>query len=95
MSEKEQKQNRVKQIIDDAAKALGAEGVRYFIGAIDRQPKEPDGGKAYASSDIKGDEMVYILDMAFPTRQDLKNLGIYIGSLIISREQQLKKDRKK
>lgn len=80
--------------MDDAAKALEAEGVKYFIGVVDRQPKDPDGGKAYAQSDITGEDFCYILDIAMPTREDLKNLGIYVGQLILSREQQLKKQKK-
>ena len=80
--------------MDDAAKALEAEGVKYFIGVVDRQPKDPDGGKAYAQSDITGEDFCYILDVAMPTREDLKNLGIYVGRLILSREQQLKKQKK-
>ena len=80
--------------MDDAAKALKAEGVKYFIGAVDRQPKNPDGGMAYANSDITGGDFCYILDIAMPTRNDLRNLGIYVGQLILSREQQLKSQKK-
>lgn len=94
MSQEERKQNRVKRIMDDAAKALDAEGVKYFIGVVDRRPKDPDGGKAYAQSDINGEDFCYILDIAMPTRKDLKNLGIYVGQLILSREQQLKEQKK-
>lgn len=91
MSQK--KENRINAILDDAAKALEAEGVKYFIGVVDRQPKETDGGKAYAQSDVTGEDMCYILDMALPTREDLKNLGIWVGQLIIARERELKKKR--
>jgi hypothetical protein len=93
MSQKERKQNRIKKIIDDTARLLEAEDVKYFIGVIDRQPKDPDGGKAYAQSDVTGEDMCYILDMALPTREDLKNLGIWVGRLIITRERDLKKKK--
>lgn len=93
MSRKERKQNKIKTIMDDAAKALEGEGVRYFIGVVDRQPKDPDGGKAYAQSDVTGEDMCHILDMALPTREDLKNLGIWVGQLIIARERELKKKK--
>jgi hypothetical protein len=86
MSQQLRKQNRIKKIIDDAAKALEAEGVKYFIGVVDRQPKAPNGGKAYAQSDIKGEDFCYILDMALPTRQDLVNLGIWVGQLLTARK---------
>lgn len=94
MSQKERKQNRIKKIMDDAATALEAEGVKYFIGVVDRQPKEPDGGKAYAQSDVTGEDMRYILDMALPTRQDLISLGIWVGQLITARERELKMNSK-
>ena len=77
--------------MDDTAKLLEAENVKYFIGVVDKQPKDPDGGKAYAQSDVTGEDMCYILDMALPTREDLRNLGIWVGQLIIARERELKK----
>lgn len=80
-----QKEKRINKILDDAGKALEAEGVKYFIGVVDRQPKAPDGGKVYAQSDIKGEDFCYILDIAFPTRQDLINLGIWVGQLLTAR----------
>ncbi len=78
--------------MDDAAKALEAEGVKYFIGVVDRQPKDPDGGKAYAQSDVTGEDFCYILDMALPTRQDVINLGIWVGQLISARSRDLKEN---
>lgn len=93
MSQKERKQVKIKKIMDDSAKLLEAEGVKYFIGVVDRKPKDPDGGKAYAQSDVTGEDMCYILDMALPTREDLKNLGIWVGQLIIARERELKKKK--
>ncbi len=87
----QEKQNRIKKIMDDAANALEAEGVKYFIGVVDRQPKEPDGGKAYAQSDITGEDFCHILDMALPSRRDLINLGIWVGQLINSRKKNERK----
>ena len=84
------KEERINKILDDAGKALEAEGVKYFLGVIDRQPKAPDGGKAYVQSDIKGEEMCYILDIAFPTRQDLISLGVWVGQLLTARNRALK-----
>lgn len=72
--------------MDNAAKALEAEGVKYFIGVVDKQPHSQDGGKAYAQSEVNGEDMCYILDMALPTRQDVINLGIWVGQLITSRD---------
>lgn len=79
------KQKRIKKALDAAAKILEAEGAKFFLSAIDVQPKSPDGGKAYVQSDIKGQEFCYVLDLAFPTGQDLINLGIYVGQLIQAR----------
>ena len=39
MSQKECKQDRIKKIMDETAKALEVEDVKYFIGVVDRQPK--------------------------------------------------------
>lgn len=85
MSKDTRKANRIKRVLDDAAKALEAEGVKYFIGVVDRQPSQPDGGKAYAQSDVTGEDFTYILDMALPTHQDVINLGIWVGQLIQAR----------
>lgn len=80
------KQKRINKIIDDAAKALEAEKVKYFIGVIDRQPKAADGGKAYAQSDCDTEDFTFILDMALPTREDVVNLGIWVGQLLTARK---------
>lgn len=85
MSQKERKQKRINKIVDDAAKALEAEGVKYFIGVVDRQPKEADGGKVFTQVDVSGEDMCYIMDIAFPTREDAINLGIWAGQIIMQR----------
>lgn len=95
MSQKECKQDRIKKIMDETAKALEVEDVKYFIGVVDRQPKEPDGGKAYSQADVTGEDFCCILDMALPTRQDIINLGIWVGQLITAREKVLKENTKK
>ena len=75
------KQERINKILDDAGEALKAEGVKYFLGVVDRQPKAPDG---------------YILDMALQTSQDLVHVGIQLGRLITARKRaQKEKDGKK
>lgn len=94
MSQEIRKQNRIKKIMDDAAKALEAEGVKYFIGVVDRQPKASDGGKAYAQSDITGEDMCFILDISLPTRQDKVNLGIWLGRLLAEGAKEQKKQKK-
>lgn len=84
-STQEEKSQRINAIMESAAKALEAEGVKYFLGVVDRQPQSIDGGKAYAQSDVSGEDFCYILDMALPTRQDVVNLGIYVGQLLTAR----------
>lgn len=81
--------------MDEAAKKLEAEGVKYFIGVVDRQPKATDGGKAYAQSDIQGEDFCYILDIALPEREDVVNLGIWVGQLIQARANVAKQEKKK
>lgn len=85
-SKEEQKQRRLRAILDRAGKELEAEGVQYFLGCVDREG--PDGGQAYVQSDIKGENFVHILDMALPTSQDVINLGIWVGQLLQARKTQ-------
>lgn len=90
------RQERINKILDDAGEALKAEGVKYFLGVVDRRPKSPDGGQAYAKSDISGEEFGYILDMVLQTPQDLIQVGIQLGQLINARKRAQKgKDGKK
>lgn len=79
------KEKRINKILDDARDALEKEGVKYFLGVVDRKPKSPDGGKVYANMDLKAADFIYILDIAMPTNQDITNLGIYVGQLINAR----------
>lgn len=76
-----EKSEKIKSIMDRAGAELAAEGVQYFIGAIDTA-----GQNAFVQSDIKGENFVHILDMAMPTKQDAINLGIYVGQLINARK---------
>lgn len=81
----EAKQKRVKKIMDDAAKKLEKEGVKYFVGVVDRQPQATDGGKVYTQLDATGEDFIHILDVALPTRQDAINLGIWVGQILNAR----------
>lgn len=80
------KSQRIKKAMESLGKELEAEGVQYFIGVVDT--KGPDGGQAYVQSDIKGENFVHILDMAMPTKQDVINLGIYVGQLLQAKKSQ-------
>jgi hypothetical protein len=88
------KQERINSILGAAGKMLEKEGVKYFLGVVDRQPKQPNGGTAYAEADITGEDMCYILDMAFPNQSDLLNAGICIGNLIHERGKITRKQKK-
>lgn len=83
--ETDERNDAIHAIIDKAAADLQKLGVKYFIGALDRQPTT-DGGKAYSFLDMVGEDFVHILDMALPTRQDAVNLGIWVGHLIQARK---------
>jgi len=85
LSADEKKQAKIRKVMDKAAAELSALDVKYFIGVVDKDPKASDGGKAYAQSDINGEDFTHILDMALPTRQDVINLGIWVGQLITAR----------
>lgn len=85
MTAEEKKQQAIKKLMDDTAKKLEAQGVKYFIGVVDRQPTSPDGGKAYSQANVTGEDMCIILDIALPTRQDAVNLGIWVGNILNNR----------
>lgn len=82
MSQTERKRKRVKKIMSDTADALKKEGVEFFIGAIEPDDKN---GKAFVSSDIKGESMCVVLNLAFPEESDLQNLAIYVSEALRSR----------
>lgn len=85
MTQEEKKQQAIKKLMDDTAKKLEAMGVKYFIGVVDRQRTAADGGKAYSQANVIGEDMCIILDIAFPTRQDAVNMGIWIGNILNNR----------
>lgn len=77
------RQDRIKAILDKTALQLHKEGVRYFVGVVDRE--DPAGGKVYVQSDIRGEDFPCLLEVALPRRQDIVNLGtpsIYFDVLI-------------
>ena len=76
------KDARLAKILDDAGAALKAEGVKYFLGVVDRQPEAEDGGKVHTQSEIENTDFVFILDAAFPTRKDLVDLGLWVGRML-------------
>jgi hypothetical protein len=77
---------RINKILDDAGAALKAEGVQYFLGVVDRQPEAEDGGKVHTQTDIESENMIFILDAALPTREDLVNMGVWVGGMLNSRK---------
>lgn len=69
-------------ILERAGAELEKLGVKYFIGAVDRQQQDPTGGTVHSQSDIQGEDMQIILDACLPTRADAVNLGIWLGNII-------------
>lgn len=84
------RQERIKAILDRAALRLHKEGVKLFIGVIDRE--DPTGGKVYVQSDIRGEDFPCLLEAAMPDRQDIVNLGIWVGGLIAARTKKHKEE---
>lgn len=78
----DQRNKQVKQIIEAAAKELEGMGVKYVIGTVDRQKDDPNGGKAFFQSDVKGEDFQIILGLALPDRQDKVNAAIWLGNLL-------------
>lgn len=79
----EKKQAEIKKVIADAAKKLTALGVAHFVAATDIDA--PGGGYVVVQSDINGPEFCCVLDAAFPANQDVANLGVYIGQVMVAR----------
>lgn len=86
----EEKQNRIKSIMDKAAAQLDKEGVKYFMGVADRNDTSEPGGKAYVKSQCNGEDFTVFLNLALPTRQDIVNLGIWVGMILGTRKQNVK-----
>ena len=85
------REERLQSILNTSAELLEAEGTSYFIGIIDRQQAERDGGQAYAKSNTNTSDMCHILDLALPTRKDLIEAGKWLGSTIYQRGKKRKK----
>lgn len=87
----EERQKRIKTIMDNAALQLDKEGVKYFIGVADRNDTSVEGGKAYVKSECNGEDFTVFLNLALPTRQDIINLGIWVGGILNMRKQPVPK----
>lgn len=75
----------IDSIIDTAEKALAALGVPYFLAAVHRDTRDPDGGKVFVSSEVKGQDMQIIFKHAFPHNKDIAALGLWVGAEIMRR----------
>lgn len=80
------KDQRIAAAVGACAAVLEAEGVKYFIAIVDRDPKDPHGGKAYSQMDCTGADMELALDILLVTPQDLINFGTYLGRIIQTRK---------
>lgn len=80
-----EKRKALNKILDDAKDALEALGVPYFLAAIDRDPRDTEGGKVFINSEHKGPDMAVIMQHAFPSNKDLAYLGIIVGNEIMRR----------
>lgn len=86
----EDKQKRIRTIMDNAALQLEKENVKYFVGVTDRHDTTEPGGKAYVKSDCNGEDFTVMLNLALPTRQDIVNLGIWVGGVLNARKPKIK-----
>lgn len=84
----EQKQAKIKSVIEKAEKELTALGASHFLAATDIDA--PGGGWLVVQNSMNGSEFCCILDAAFPAKQDVINLGVYIGQVMIARNKQQK-----
>ena len=74
--------DKAKQILEQAAKDLDNLGVKYFLGVCRQVPTDPSGGYVYADVNAQGTDIQYMLGVAFPTKTDKINLGIWVGNLL-------------
>lgn len=82
----EQKQARIVAKIEAFEKELQAETyVKFFVGVVDRDPRDITGGKAFTVGDFAGIDMQIFLDVALPSNKDLTNLGIWVGQILGAR----------
>lgn len=81
----DQKRIKINKILDDAEKELVALGCPYFLAALDRDPRDADGGKVFVNSELKGPDMSVIMQHAFPSNKDLIFLGLHVGNEIMRR----------
>lgn len=86
--ELEEKRVQINKILDDAQDALKALGCPYFLAALDRDTRDPDGGKVFVNSELTGPDMSVIMQHAFPSNKDLIFLGIHVGNEIQRRNKE-------
>ena len=79
MVDEREKANR---IIERASKDLDKLDVKYFLGVCKQMPEDPSGGFAATDVNAQGTDIQYMLETAFPTKQDKIHLGIWVGDLI-------------
>lgn len=84
----DQKRERINKILDDAQKELEAIGCKYFLAALDRDSRDPDGGKVFVNLDVTGSDMPIILMHSFPSNKDMAALGIWVGNEIMRRNKE-------
>jgi len=90
------RQKRIKAIIDETATKLAAEGAGYFIGAIDLQPKEPDGVTLFTRAEVAIKDLCLILISGLSNPEDFKALSKAMGHLslaIIEEEKRCEQER--
>lgn len=78
----EEKRARLHAIIDEAAKQLTALECPFFIAAIDRDQRDPEGGKVFVMSEAQERDMETIFQHAFASNKGLVSLGLWLGKEI-------------
>lgn len=81
----EQKRERINEVLDEAQKIFEEMGCKYFLAALDRDPRDTDGGKVFVNLDVTGSDMPVILKHSFPSNKDMAALGIWVGNEIMRR----------
>lgn len=79
MAQEERQANRVRSILREAAEKLDAEKapLQFFLAVIN-----PESEKMYSVADINGDNMCKMIDCFFEKPEDIRNLAIYVNSIL-------------
>ena len=82
--------DRLTAIVDRTEAELDKEGATYVISVVDRQPKKQNGGNVITCTKFNSNDLVNILDSMCPTRKELVQMAVCIGTMLKERKATVK-----